>query len=282
MSAVGNPVTSNTHGARTLASPTTVVTELWHRDRTLAGTAAVQTVLLGLFVVGLLVDPRTVGGEPVWLKPAKFAASLALLTGTLAWLAPSLPVAARRRRRLAGVIAVGAVVEIALIGGQAFRGVESHFNTTTTLDTAIYGAMGLFVVAVTGAVALLTVEAVRGDADTHPAFALGIQSGLVVFLVGSVEGALMSALWTSTLDASTTWLTVPVFGWVLPGDLRAAHFVGMHGLQALPVVGFLAARRAQAGQLARPRAVVWTVAVAWTLVFTAGLAAAVAPAVDLG
>lgn len=238
-------------------------------------------MLLGLFTIGLLIDPRTVGGEPAWLKPAKFAASIALLTGTLAWLAPSLPVTAQRRRRMASVIAVGTAAEIALIGGQAFRGVESHFNTSTALDAVVYGLMGLFVLVVTGAVALLTVAAVRGDADTHPAFALGIELGLVVFLVGSMEGALMSLVSTSTLDASTTWLTVPVFGWVLPGDLRAAHFVGMHGLQVIPLVGFLAARRAEAGRLGRPRTVVWAVAGAWTLVFSAGLVVAVAPALGL-
>lgn len=272
---------SNTHETRGPASPTTVVRELWRRDRTLAGTAAVQTALLGLFLVGLLLNPRTVGGEPVWLKPAKFAGSLALLAATLAWLAPSLPVTAARRRLVGRVVAVGAAVEITAIGGQALRGVGSHFNTLTAFDTAVYAVMGVFVLGVTGAVALLTVWTVRGDADTHPAFALGIELGLVVFLVGSAEGVVMSLLWTSTVEASTAWLTVPVVGWVLPGDLRAAHFVGMHGLQVLPAVGYLAARRARAGRLADPRAVVWAVAVGWTLLFAAGLAVAVAPLVGL-
>ena len=41
---------------------------------------------LGASLVGLWVDPRTITGAPAWLKPAKFAASIAIYSLTLAWL----------------------------------------------------------------------------------------------------------------------------------------------------------------------------------------------------
>ena len=42
---------------------------------------------LGLFVAGLLASIRAlVGGAPAWLKPAKFAASIAIYALTLAWI----------------------------------------------------------------------------------------------------------------------------------------------------------------------------------------------------
>ena len=42
--------------------------------------------VLALTVLGLIIDPRIVTGAPVWLKPAKFAASIAIYTFTLAWM----------------------------------------------------------------------------------------------------------------------------------------------------------------------------------------------------
>src|SRR5258707_3451474 len=45
-------------------------------------------------------------------------------------------------------IALGVLVEMALIATQAARGTTSHFNFSTPLNAAIFGAMGIFVVIV--------------------------------------------------------------------------------------------------------------------------------------
>jgi hypothetical protein len=60
---------------------------------------------------------------------------------------------------------------------------------------------------------------------------------------------------------------LPVFGWsTVGGDLRAAHFVGLHALQVLPFIGWLLTRRRSVGaQLAATDRLilVWTVGVAY-------------------
>ena len=45
-------------------------------------------------------------------------------------------------RRVSLIVGGGFMIEIALIGGQAARGVGSHFNRATALDTAIGAVMG--------------------------------------------------------------------------------------------------------------------------------------------
>ena len=40
---------------------------------------------LGANLAGLVFDHRLITGAPAWLKPAKFALSVAIFTGTLAW-----------------------------------------------------------------------------------------------------------------------------------------------------------------------------------------------------
>lgn len=213
---------------------------LRRRNPILAGVTLLLATLFVAFVVGIPLDSRSVGGEPVWLKPAKFAGSLALFAGTLAWLSPHLPVSEGALRRLSWGIAAGIVLELALIATQAARGVESHFNDASALDTAIYNAMGATIVAVLLLVVVLAVAAWIRPIDGHPAFAWGIRLGLAVFVIGSFEGGAMVAFGASAVGSGPA---VPVLGWAVGGDFRVAHFVGLHALQALPLVGYLVTRR---------------------------------------
>jgi hypothetical protein len=61
------------------------VTILWNGDSRLTAFGLGMIGLLALNGLGLIVDPRQITGAPAWLKPAKFAASLAIFTLTLAW-----------------------------------------------------------------------------------------------------------------------------------------------------------------------------------------------------
>lgn len=244
------------HSSAVLArQPRALLVELRRREPTLATTAAVFAAAFVAFLLATVVDPRTVGGEPAWLKPAKFAGSLGLLTGTLAWLAPHLPVTGRTLRRVSTGIATGAIVEMALVGGQAARGVESHFNDATALDAAVYDAMGVAILATLLLVGVLAVATWARPATVDPAFARGIRLGFGTFVLGSLVGVVMVAAGVSAVGAGAT---VPLVGWSTGGDLRIAHFVGLHGLQVLPVVGYLAGRGR--GHLWRPVGVVATAA----------------------
>jgi len=249
--------------------------ELRRRDPVLSAVAAVNALLFGAFAVGVAFDPTTVNGEPAWLKPAKFAGSIALVSATLGWLGAHLPVDERFRRRVSLVVGGGFTVEIALIGGQAARGVGSHFNRATTLDTVVGAVMGVTILVVTGSVAALVLRARGGEFDVHPAFATGVLLGIGLFVVGAVQGGTMIALQSRTVE--TTGPTVPVVGWQVVGGFRLSHFVGLHALQTVPLAGFLAAGGRGGDGLDRPRRVVFLVAGGHALVFVGSLALAVAP-----
>ncbi len=63
--------------------------------------------------------------------------------------------------------------------------------------------------------------------------------------------------------------TVPIFGWALAGgDLRPAHFIGIHAQQLLPLAGWVLAKR---GGMHSHRAV-WAFTALYTLLFAAALA----------
>ncbi|WP_017606740.1 hypothetical protein [Nocardiopsis alkaliphila] len=229
------------------------VTYAWHRP--LMAMAFVCMALLLVSGVGLLLDGRTINGESIWLKPAKFALSIAVYNTSLAWL---LHLTHRWRRTawwLGTLIAVVGVAEMGAIIIQAARGRMSHFNAATPLDSMLYGVMGVMIttlwVATLGIAVLLMRQRVRERSTTW-----AIRIGVGIALLGMGVGPLMTqptpeqanALaggGSDVIGAHTVGLPdggpgLPVVGWsTVAGDLRVGHFVGMHGLQVMVLLALL-------------------------------------------
>ena len=70
---------------------------LWRTSPELMVTAALMAVVLAGALAGLAIDSRVITGAPAWLKPAKFAISIAIYTVTLAWIFSLLPERPRLR-----------------------------------------------------------------------------------------------------------------------------------------------------------------------------------------
>src|SRR5262245_19626023 len=92
-------------------------------------------------------------GQVSFRKPATFGLSFGLTTITLAWVTGRPRVTGRTRWLLLCPLAVADTTEVAWVTVQRWRGVASHFNFATTVDTA------LFVVG--GAAIAVTVTVIR-------------------------------------------------------------------------------------------------------------------------
>jgi hypothetical protein len=222
---------------------TDVLAELRRRNRVLCAVAAVNLGLAVLFTGLMVVDGRTLLGRNVWTKPWKFATSITVFAATLAWVLPSLSLRPRIERAVTYVIAAAMTVEIALISTQAARGVRSHFNTATALDTAVFTVMGATITLSTLVVGYVLWRTVRSPPALAPAYRWGLWLGLLVFVLASFEGGLMAARGSHAVGAAAGGPGLPLLNWsVTGGDLRVAHFLGLHALQVLPLTGYLAAR----------------------------------------
>jgi hypothetical protein len=213
-------------------------------------------ILLALVCIGgLLLDPRTLLGQPIWAKPLKFSISLALYSPTLAWMI-SLVTRPRLRRvaSVAGtVVALMAGIEMVAIVGQVVRGRASHFDVATPFDAAVWSVMGTSIVVLWVATLVVALVLLR-ERSLPTATAWAVRLGISVALLGMALAFLMVTPTTAQLalahatgdlpaaGAHSVGVPdggpgLPLLGWsTTGGDLRIGHFVGLHALQAIPLL----------------------------------------------
>ena len=237
-----------------------LIQTLWSGSRTLTAVGLLMLAVLAGAAAGLLIDHRLISGAPAWLKPAKFAVSIAIYTFTLAWVFTHLRDWPRTRRIVARVTAVTLILEMVIIVTQAFRGTTSHFNVGTPLDAAMWMTMGLAIVIQT-VTSIAVAVALWRQPFTRAALGWTLRLGMAMTIVGAGAGGLMTQPTTGQLAEARITDRLPIsgahtvgapdggpglpgLGWsVEHGDGRVAHFLGLHALQAMLLIFFVLSRQ---------------------------------------
>ncbi|MGW5669651.1 hypothetical protein, partial [Micromonospora sp. NPDC003776] len=221
----------------------------WHRPLMLF--VAAMAVLTVVAAVGVFADPRVLTGVPIWLKPLKFAISFVLYGTTLAWMLSLLPRRSRTAERAATVVVAMGVVEMVIIVGQVLRGTTSHFNETTPMNAALWQGMGAAIMVLFTGHLVLGVAVLRGRiADRAARSAVGWGLGLTLLgmaaaipMVAGADTGIEGVAGAHSVGVADGGPGLPLVGWsTTGGDLRIGHFVGLHALQALPILAILLSR----------------------------------------
>jgi hypothetical protein len=249
--------------------------ELRHRDPLLfwIGVAMMLT-----FIVCVLIsigDTRTILGLNPWIKPMKFLTSITIFLWTVAWFMPEVASGFSRivpRQIVRWTIGPAMVIEMICIIIQSARGTTSHFNIQSPFDGILFGVMGLTIFVNTLAM-MLFLWIIRRDTPPHRAgYLWGIRLGVAIFLLASFQGGLIIGNNAHTVGAPDGGPGLPFVNWsTTAGDLRVAHFFGMHAMQALPLLGFLLDRNRLPA-----RNTVFAVSFLWLVVMGGLLASALA------
>jgi hypothetical protein len=241
--------------------------EVLRRERRLAIYAAVLFALLLPLAIAWGLDERMLRGANVWIKPIKFALSIGVLALTTAWFVGHLPPERRGSRAVAWIVWLlicSGCFELAYIALQAALGEASHYNVGDAWHAAMYSLMGLGALILTATQPMLAWQLLRHpDPQRPPAYRLAVLIGLLLtFVFGAGVGILLG-----NLPPPSGGAMLPLFGWSLAGgDLRPAHFVGIHAEQVLPLIGWSAARF----KARRGGRLVWAATALYSLLF-AGL-----------
>ena len=184
-------------------------------------------------------DTTFVAGINAWIKPLKFFLSIAIFSWTMAWLLYHLE-AQRKVRVFSLMVVLVLLFELAVITWQAANGRLSHFNISTPLYGALFSAMGIAITILslwTGYMAFLFFK--QKKFNISRSYLWGIRLGIILFVIFSFEGGIMAARLAHTVGNVDGSPGLPLLNWSKEyGDLRVAHFFGMHSLQLLPLVGY--------------------------------------------
>ncbi len=202
---------------------------------------AVSVALLAMTLVWALGEARMVEGQAAWVKPAKFALSFVVFFGTLAWVEARL---SPRWRESALIRVVVVVMTAAFVGEMgwmilmAAEGQGSHFNFSTPLHATMYSLMGLGAFLLVLGVAVIGGVVLRdGDGRFSPAMRVAVGWGFVLtFGLTLVTAFTMGSVGRHVGLHPEGGAVIPLFGWSgVVGDLRPAHFLALHAMQAIPV-----------------------------------------------
>lgn len=212
--------------------------------RAMVAVACLAVAFLVVTTPAWLAETRMIDGANVWTKPQKFNISMLVHFLTLAVLGQQVPrpIRAGPSLLIAGYFAVGAMAfEQAYITIQAARGRRSHFNFDTTAESLLYALMGIGALLLVCVAIVLAVQIARKGEHDRPGLRLGSVLGLSFGAIATIAyGGYMSdsgSHWVGTVPPDGA--SVPFFGWSREvGDLRPAHFVALHMMQTLPLLGY--------------------------------------------
>jgi hypothetical protein len=189
-------------------------------------------------LVAMQLDARAFNGVDVWDKPGKFFLSLAVQYTTVSWALGFLPEAQRNARAIRfatmAMIAAG-WFEVAYITFRAGRAEASHFNDSSVYSQVAYGVMGLGAITLTATAFYIGYHVWRQHRQGLMSEAAGV--GLMLGMaLGTIAGTYLSRQtghWVGGELSDAHGLGVMAWS-TTGGDLRVAHFVGLHAAQIVP------------------------------------------------
>ena len=187
--------------------------------------AGANLSMVAFCLIAMLVDDRLLLGESVWLKPTKFAISIAVYCITIALLLQVYPYSDKLKKWLSRIIGWVLILEIPLVMVQAGRGVQSHFNMTTALDGMIFGWMGILILINTLVLFFMMFTAFFKKLDSTLLMQRAIQFGWLGMIVSIVAGQMMIANMGHSVGVPDGGAGMPVTHWSTEGgDWRAVQF----------------------------------------------------------
>ena len=206
----------------------------------------VHLVLAIVSITSSFMDDRTLMGVNVWMKPLKFSISVAIYILTVGFLMTLYPFSKKKKNLINNIVCWTLLIELGLIIYQASGGVQSHYNISNPFDGLIFTAMGILIAINVIIMALFIFETIRLKLKTPKLLQWAILLGWVIVFFGSWVGGQMISEMSHNIGVEDGGPGLPLVNWsTIAGDLRVAHFFGIHGLQIIPIFALLISNKSK-------------------------------------
>jgi len=189
-------------------------------------------------------------GINAFIKPAKFFLSIWIFCWTMGWYLEYLD-NKRRVRNYTWMVVIVMIIEQFIITWQAANGRLSHFNTTTPFYQSLFYIMGAAITTLVIWTIVVGYWFCKQKQFSAPMpYIWGIRLGIFVFAIFAFEGGYIASHLSHTVGGPMGGPGLPVVNWSTEfGDLRVAHFIGIHSLQLIPLFGYYIAKTNRAVQI---------------------------------
>lgn len=216
-----------------------MIKELFENHKPLMSAGAISILCFVILAIVSLFDSTQILGINRWIKPMKFFISVAIFVWTVAIYLNFL----KGYKKSAFVISWGMIfiflLENFIVVMQSARGTTSHFNVANAFDGLLFAFMGVLITLNTLLAVYLLFLYFKAEIDLPKSIIWGMRLGLILFLLASFEGGFMSAQMAHSIGVKDGGAGLPMVNWSTKGgDLRVAHFFGMHAFQAVPFFAY--------------------------------------------
>jgi hypothetical protein len=200
--------------------------------------------LIGSILCLILVKivPTPIQGVSGWMKPFKFFLTTTIISWTMGFYMIFLENQGQVRVYSWSLVILLSV-EVILITYQASKGTLSHFNQENEAGKIIFSIMAIAITLFmihTAYIAWLFQQQKHFEIQGY--LVLSIKLALVITVIFAFEGYIMGALMRHTVGAEDGTPGLAVLNWSKThGDLRVAHFFGIHALQMIPLISYILA-----------------------------------------
>ncbi len=192
--------------------------------------------LVILCLAGLLMDDRSLMGINIWIKPLKFAISDGIYIMTVGYLITFYPYPKIKTNIINNIVAWTLLIETLIVVFQASRGIQSHYNKDSVFDALLFMSMGILIGINVLVMALFIIDTIRLKLKTGKPIQWAILIGWSVVFFGSWVGGQMIGQLAHNVGVADGGPGLPLLNWsTVAGDLRIAHFFGLHGIQIIPL-----------------------------------------------
>ena len=193
-------------------------------------------VMAVVCIAGIFIDNRMLMGLNIWVKPLKFCISGGIYIFTVGYLTTVYPYSIRKKNIINNIVSWTLLGEILIVLFQAARGVKSHYNESSLFDGILFGIMGLLIAVNVLIMVFFIFDTLRLKFNIPKSIQVALLLGWIVVLFGSWVGGQMISQMSHNVGVADGGAGLPLLNWsTIAGDLRVAHFFGLHGIQIIPL-----------------------------------------------
>jgi hypothetical protein len=214
--------------------PMSIWKDIYAKEKALIWTGLFGIVLGLIGIVFYLVNGNEIPPEGKWTKAITFDLAIGIFSLTLAVLLPYMQVSDRQRNWFVYPLIVTFWVAYAIETIQNARGYDPRFTQAgTSIDGFLGKLLGVDSMFIVISLVYFLVLVLKQKRSDYSLIVLAARYGAFSILIAIFAGIWMIIY---AIVAMTSGAPKPE----MPSQM-AIHFIGFHGLQAIPIIGWLAA-----------------------------------------